>query len=60
MANFAEQAKSAKPMPNIPEMQSVWGPGEQNIKLMLIGQLTPEEAAKNTVNEIRENIEFNN
>lgn len=56
LAVFAEQAKFATPMPNIPEVQAMWGPGGANIALLLQGQLSPQEAADLTVNQIKEGI----
>ncbi|MPQ44522.1 maltose ABC transporter substrate-binding protein [Clostridium tarantellae] len=56
MAAFSEQAKYAHPMPNIPEVQAMWTPGAENIKLLLAGQLSPKEAADKTVEQIKEGI----
>ncbi|MGL5243733.1 MAG: maltose ABC transporter substrate-binding protein, partial [Sarcina sp.] len=56
MTPFSEQAKYAHPMPNIPEVQAMWTPGAENIKLMLAGQLSPKEAADKTVEQIKEGI----
>lgn len=56
MEAFVEQAKVADPMPNIPEIQAMWKPGETNILLMVQGQQTPKEAADKTVEQIKEGI----
>ena len=56
MGAFVEQAKVADPMPNIPEVQAMWKPGETNILLMIQGQQTAKEAADKTVEQIKEGI----
>lgn len=56
MEAFVEQAKVADPMPNIPEVQAMWKPGETNILLMIQGQQTAKEAADKTVEQIKEGI----
>ena len=56
MAQFAEQAKVGEPMPNIPEVQAMWGPAGENIRLLMNNQLSPEECAKLTVDQIKEGI----
>lgn len=37
---FAEQAKQGMPMPNITQMQAVWGPAGDNLKLLTKGENT--------------------
>ena len=44
---FAEAAKNAEAMPNVPEMQAAWDPGKNNIKLLISGQIDAKTAAKN-------------
>lgn len=56
MDAFVEQAKVADAMPNIPEVQAMWKPGETNILLMIQGQQTAKEAADKTVEQIKEGI----
>lgn len=56
MSQFAEQAKVGEPMPNIPEVQAMWGPAGENIRLLMTNQLSPEECAKLTVDQIKEGI----
>lgn len=56
MLQFAEQAKVAQPMPNIPEVQAMWIPAGENIRLLMNGQLTPKECADLTVEQIKEGI----
>lgn len=58
MVQFSEQAKFASPMPNIPEVQTMWDPGANNLKLMVSGGLTPKEAADATVEQIKSAIEL--
>lgn len=56
MKAFIEQSKHADPMPNIPEVQAMWNPAADNIKLMNAGQLTAKECADRTVEQIKEGI----
>lgn len=53
---FVEQVKNGTPMPNIPEMSTVWGPGENNITLLIQGKQTPQDCAKNIVEQIKQGI----
>lgn len=56
MSQFAEQTKVADPMPNIPEVQAMWGPGASNLKLLMTEQLSAKECADLTVKQIKEGI----
>ena len=56
MLNFAEQTKVADPMPNIPEVQAMWAPAGDNLRLLMNEQLSPEECANMTVEQIKEGI----
>jgi arabinogalactan oligomer/maltooligosaccharide transport system substrate-binding protein len=56
MVHFSEQAKFATPMPNIPEVSTMWDPGANNIKLMVAGDLSPKAAADATVEQIKSAI----
>ncbi|MGL4911016.1 MAG: maltose ABC transporter substrate-binding protein [Romboutsia sp.] len=56
MLQFAKQAENGEPMPNIPEVQAMWGPAGENIRLLMTEQLTPQECAKMTVDQIKEGI----
>lgn len=56
MSAFAEQAKFATPMPNIPEIQAMWGPAGANLQLLTSGQVTPEKCAEMTVEQIKQGI----
>lgn len=58
MVEFSKQAQFANPMPNIPEVQTMWEPGANNIKLMVTGELTPKQAADSTVEQIKSAIEL--
>lgn len=53
---FAEQAKLAEPMPNIPEMNAVWTPTLNNLKLLLQEKQDPTTTAKNIKSQIEEGI----
>lgn len=55
MKGFAEQAKYAVPMPNIPEMQYVWSELEHMEDLLISDDI--EGYAKNMVANIKKNIE---
>lgn len=44
---FAQSAEDATPMPNIPEVQAMWEPGKNNLKLLISGQIDAATAAKN-------------
>lgn len=53
---FLEQAKSAEPMPNIPEMSAVWDPAKNALNLLVSGKATPEAAAKDMNDSIATKI----
>ena len=50
---FAAAAATSTPMPNIPQMGSVWGPWSDALALIVNQQLDPETAMKNAANQIR-------
>ncbi|MEZ0536729.1 maltose ABC transporter substrate-binding protein [Caldicellulosiruptoraceae bacterium PP1] len=56
MAGFAEQAKNGIPMPNIPEMSAVWGPGGNALSLVTTGKAQPKTAAEQMVKQIKQGI----
>lgn len=47
---------NAIPMPNIPEMGSVWTATDNGITLAVTGKMTPEEAMKDAAKQIRDLI----
>ena len=53
---FMEQAKVAYPMPNISEIQAMWEPAANNLKLLTSGQIDAATAGKNMVDQITEGI----
>ena len=53
---FLDQAENGTPTPNIAEMSTVWNPCANNIKSVLNGELTAEEAGKNMVTQIKSAI----
>ncbi|MBP2073280.1 maltose ABC transporter substrate-binding protein [Thermoanaerobacterium butyriciformans] len=53
---FAEQAKNAIPMPNIPAMTAVWTPAGNALQLVTSGKATPDKAADDMVNQIKQGI----
>lgn len=57
MVAFSEQAKVAKPMPNITEMQAVWTPGGNTLVAMNTGTLEPKAAGEQLVQQIKEGID---
>lgn len=56
MTAFANQAKNGTPMPNIPEMNAVWTPWNSNLTLLSSGKSTPQQVAKNMVDQIKQGI----
>lgn len=53
---FIESAAGGEPMPNIPEMQLVWEPVADALRLITSGEQTPEEAMQDVYNRIMDNI----
>lgn len=53
LAAMGEAGVNAIPMPNIPEMGSVWSAWNNGISLALTGQQTPEDAMKDAASQVR-------
>jgi arabinogalactan oligomer/maltooligosaccharide transport system substrate-binding protein len=53
---MGEAGANAMPMPNIPEMGSVWSAADNGITLAVTGEQTPEEAMTEAGNQIRDLI----
>jgi maltose-binding protein MalE len=53
LAAMGEAGVNAIPMPNIPEMGSVWSAWNNGIALALTGDLTPEESMTDAANQVR-------
>lgn len=53
---FMTASETAIPMPNIAEIQAMWTPAENNLKLLTSGQIDAATAAKNLVEQIKEGI----
>lgn len=53
---FADQAKVAVPMPNIPEMQAVWTAAPSVLTSVVNGKLNPSQAAQTMVSSIQKGI----
>ncbi|MDZ4941478.1 maltose ABC transporter substrate-binding protein, partial [Clostridium perfringens] len=53
---FMEQAKVSMPMPNIVEVQAMWEPAGNNLKLLTSGQIDAKTAGKNIVDQVKEGI----
>lgn len=54
---FGESAKDATPMPNVPEVQAVWEPAKNNLKLLISGQEDAQTAAKSIQDQVVQGIE---
>ena len=55
----ALQSQYAVPMPNIPEMSEVWGPGASALQTIATGKAEPQAAMDDAVKTIKTNIETN-
>ena len=53
---FSAQAALGTPMPNIPEMGSVWGEMDSALQLVYTGQQTPKQALEAAYEKIMSNI----
>jgi arabinogalactan oligomer/maltooligosaccharide transport system substrate-binding protein len=53
---FLTQALYAEPMPNIPEMQSVWGPMGNALTALWNGDVAPKEALDQAVQQVEDAI----
>lgn len=53
---FLTQAQYAVPMPNIPEMQSVWGPMGNALSALWNGDATPKDALDSGVQQVEDAI----
>lgn len=58
--SFMEQISYGEPMPTVSEMGQVWTPYSDNMKLMMTGQCTPEEAARYIFTQLEEGIALMN
>jgi len=56
LAGFAKQLEYAHPMPNIAEMQQVWGPAGNAFVAIWNGLATPKEALDNAQKQIEDSI----
>ncbi|MFO7171415.1 MAG: maltose ABC transporter substrate-binding protein [Bacillota bacterium] len=57
LRGFVESSKNGIPMPNIPEVQAMWTPGANALKALTAGEITPEQAAQQVVQEMKLGIE---
>jgi arabinogalactan oligomer / maltooligosaccharide transport system substrate-binding protein len=53
---FVLSSKNGIPMPNIPEVQTMWTPGGDTLKAVTAGQLTPQKAAEQVVAQMKDGI----
>jgi maltose/maltodextrin transport system substrate-binding protein/arabinogalactan oligomer/maltooligosaccharide transport system substrate-binding protein len=56
LMGFGEAGGNAIPMPNIPEMGSVWSAWNNGISLAVTAEQTPEEAMKDAATQVRDLI----
>lgn len=56
LSGFIASSKNGVPMPNIPEVQAMWGPGANALKAVTAGQLTPQKAAEQLVVQVKDGI----
>ena len=54
---MGEAGANAMPMPNIPEMGSVWSAADNGIALAVTGEQTPEEAMTDAASQVRDLIQ---
>lgn len=54
LSGYARAVLLAEPMPNVPQMQAVWGPVSNQISLMIHGKVTAEQAGANMVSQIKQ------
>lgn len=57
---FIAQINNGEPMPTVSEMGQLWSIHTNNIRSMWTGELTPQEAAENIVNQLTEAVELMN
>ncbi len=60
IAAFAKQASHGDPIPNIPETNATWTPVGNAIRLVISGQISPEQAAADVIKQIEEGIAIQN
>jgi arabinogalactan oligomer / maltooligosaccharide transport system substrate-binding protein len=53
LVGFGEAGVNAMPMPNIPEMGSMWSAWDNGITLAVTGEQTPEEAMTDAAEQVR-------
>jgi arabinogalactan oligomer / maltooligosaccharide transport system substrate-binding protein len=53
LVGFGEAGVNAMPMPNIPEMGSMWSAWDNGITLAVTGEQTPEEAMTDAADQVR-------
>lgn len=56
LAAMGEAGINAMPMPNIPEMGSVWSAWDNGVELAVTGEQTPEDAMTDAANQVRDLI----
>jgi carbohydrate ABC transporter substrate-binding protein, CUT1 family (TC 3.A.1.1.-) len=56
LKGFADSASKGEPMPNVPEVQAMWTPANNNLTLITSGKLAPDKAADQIVAQMKEGI----
>ena len=54
---FMKASETAVPMPNIAEVQAMWTPAADNLKLLTSGQIDAKTAGENIVTQMKEGIQ---
>ncbi len=54
---FALSAADGQPIPNLPEMESVWGPLGENLRAIRNGELSPQEAMDAASQAVEESLD---
>lgn len=55
-AAYAKTALNGDPIPNVAEMQQVWGPMQNNVTLIIRNKVSPQTGANNMVEQIKKGI----
>lgn len=56
MRVWREQVEWGEPLPNLPEMEAVWGPWEQALEEAIPGLVPPQDALDRAVKQVREHL----
>ncbi len=56
LSGFIASSKNGIPMPNIPEIQTMWDPGSKALQALLANKLTPQAAGAQVVAQMKDGI----